>query len=223
MALKIYVSKVSDGSMKPDNINNQLSVLSSRAKFLKKNKIKPENTTLVKINYDNTDFTRYLTINEESMGEGIIRESNTMCDALVTSNFDHALLLPLADCVGAVIYDEATNVLMLSHLGRHSLEQFGGTKSIKYLVDNFNINPKNVKVWLSPAAGSENYPLTAFSGKSLHQVATEQLVASGVRVANITASTVDTTKDPSYFSHSQFLCGKRKVNGRFAVVAINEK
>ncbi|MDP3444138.1 MAG: laccase domain-containing protein, partial [Ignavibacteria bacterium] len=111
----------------------------------------------------------------------------------------------------------------LSHLGRHSLEKFGGVKSVEYLVKNFNVDPDNLMVWLSPAAGRKNYPLSSFEGKSLQQVAKEQLASAGIRTSSVAASSIDTTKNDSYFSHSQFLSGGRKEDGRFAVVAIIEK
>lgn len=223
MPLKIYLSQVSDGNMKPDNMDEQLSVLDNRAKFLLKNNISPNDTSLVKISYDGDNYTRYLILGDEKKGDGIVRESDTIADALVTTATNHALLLPLADCVGAAIYDETKNVLMLSHLGRHSLEKFGGVKSVEYLVKNFNVNPDNLLVWLSPAAGRENYPLSSFEDKSLQQVAKEQLASAGIRTSSVSASSIDTTKNDSYFSHSQFLSGKRKESGRFAVVAIIEE
>lgn len=223
MPLKIYLSQVSDGNMKPDNMDEQLSVLDNRAKFLLKNKISPSNTSLVKISYDGDNYTRYLISGDENKGDSIIRESDIIADALVTTATNHALFLPLADCVGAVIYDETKNVLMLSHLGRHSLEQFGGVKSVEYLVKNFSVDPDNLTAWLSPAAGRENYPLSSFEGKSLQQAAKEQLASAGIRTSSVSASSIDTTKNNSYFSHSQFLNGERKEDGRFAIVAIIEK
>ena len=109
---------------------------------------------------------------------------------------------------------------MLSHLGSHNLEQFGGTKSIEFLVENFQSNPKDITVWLSPAAGKDNYPLFAFADRSMHEVATEQLLKAGVNLEHITRSLVDTTKDINYFSHSEFLKGNRDSDGRFAVVTV---
>lgn len=222
MPIKICISKVSDGSMKPLDINNQLSVLDARAKFLQKNNINPINTTLVKIDYNTNNFRKYIITDNTNKGDGIIRESGAIADAIVTISKGHALLLPLADCVGAVIYDEISGALMLSHLGRHSLEQFGGTESVNFLVKKFNVKPENLKVWLSPSAGKDSYPLKAFSSDSLQEIAVKQLIQSGVSIDNITTSKIDTTKNDQYFSHSQFIAGNRKTDGRFALVAMIE-
>lgn len=220
MKLKIAVSTILDGTMKPIDINNQLSVLDNRSKFLLKNNISPSNTTLVKIDYDTENYTRYSTLSATDKGRGVIVESNEIADALVINNPNHALILPLADCVGAVIYDKSKNILMLSHLGRHSLEQLGGTKSINYLINNFNANPNAISIWLSPSAGKNNYPLQAFDNRSLQEVSIEQFINANVPICNITKSDIDTTTDLNFFSHSQFLKGNRKTNGRFMIAAM---
>lgn len=220
MSLKIVTSAISDGTMKPIDIDNQLSVLKNRSNFLIKNNINPSDTTLVKIDYDTSDYARYSTLSDTDKGRGVVIESPKIYDALVVTKPNHALILPLADCVGAVIYAKSKNVLMLSHLGRHSLEQLGGAKSINYLINKFNIKSADITVWLSPSAGKENYPLEAFDGRSLQEVAIEQFISAGIPISNITKSDIDTTFDKNYFSHSQFLKGNRKTDGRFMVVAV---
>lgn len=219
MRLVIATSTVSDGSMKSVD-QNYASVFPMRTAFLQKHAIRSEDTTLVQVTYGGDDYCRFSTLTSSNKGDGITRNATIKADALVVTEPDHALFLPLADCIGAVIHDSTNNLLMLSHLGRHNLEQYGGTKCIKYLVAKHDVNPKNLSVWLSPAAGKENYPLFAFDNRSLHDVAVEQLIAAGVNPANITASPVDSSTAPDYFSHSQFLKGTRETDGRFAVVAV---
>lgn len=219
MTVAIYTSQVIDGSMKPATNDNAI-VMQNRTKFLQAHAIDPDATTLLHLTYGGDNYTRYLSLDDGMKGDGITHDSSIEVDALVVAQPGHALFLPLADCIGAVIYDETSGVLMLSHLGRHNLEQHGGTKSVDYLVKNHEVNPKNLTVWLSPAAGKENYPLFTFDNRSMHDVATEQLTAAGVQAEKITVSPVDTTTDLNYFSHSQFLAGNRETDGRFAVVAV---
>ncbi len=218
MKLDVYTSVVDDGSMKsPDQ--NCATVLPVRSAFLHRQGVSPEETTLIQVVYESDDFCRYQTLTESDKGDGITRAPTIAADALVVTEPGHALFLPLADCVGAVIHDPTNDILMLSHLGRHNLEQHGGVNCIKYLIDEHGSNPKDLTVRLSPAAGKENYPLYSFDNRSLHDVATEQLIAAGVVPENITAPPIDTTTDENYFSHSQFLKGNRETDGRFAVVA----
>lgn len=217
--LHYAISTVANGSMKsPDR--NYRTVLPARQAFLKANSSNVDDTTLVQVTYETNDFCRYVTLTDSDKGNGITRAPTYAADALVVTSPDHTLFLPLADCVGAVIHDPTKNVLMLSHLGRQNLEQFGGTKCINYLVDTHGCNPGDVAVWLSPAAGQKAYPLYSFDNRSLHDVATEQLIAAGITPSNIDASSIDSAVDANYFSHSQYLKNNRPTDGRHAVFAV---
>lgn len=196
------------------------AVRRNRRLFLKNNGLEPEDTTLVAVTYATDDFAKYriATAREKSSGmensEGIIA-----ADALVADQPGHALFLPIADCVGAILYDEAHHALMVSHLGRHSVEIDGALKSVDFLVRHYKTDPSMLKVWLSPAAGNATYPLHAFNGKSLHEVAESQLIDAGVKKENIENANIDTATGDDYYSHSQHLKGLDEP-GRFAIVAM---
>ncbi|MDB5183822.1 MAG: Protein of hypothetical function [Candidatus Saccharibacteria bacterium] len=217
--ISIYTSAASDGTMKTIGDNRQAAI-NNRVVYLKSQHIDPTQTTLHTLSYDGNDYCRYQLLRDSDKGNGITFDSTIIADAVVVTEANHAILLPLADCIGAVIHDPTKNILMISHLGRHNLEQFGGTKCIEYLASEFGVNPANLTVWLSPAAGSENYPLFAFDNRSMHDVAAEQLQKAGIQPASITTSPIDVTMDQDYFSHSQFLKGNRDIDGRFAMVAV---
>lgn len=213
------VSSAKDGNMKL-GVGDESNVLASRAAFLQTVGIRPQDTTVVKITYDTDDFAKYRVVTPEDKGGGMTQDHPVQpADALVVDKPNHALFLPLADCVGAILYDEAHHVLMVSHLGRHSVEVHGATRGIEYLEEHFATNPAHIKVWLSPGVGKASYPLHAFEGKGLHEVIISQLHAAGVVDEHIENSAVDTATNESYYSHSQYLKGKREVPGRFAVVA----
>jgi copper oxidase (laccase) domain-containing protein len=214
-----YCSTVADGSMKSLN-GDHATARKNRVSFLEKKDINPSNTTLHTLGYGVDNYCRYLTLDDTTRGDGVLRRSTVDADAVVVTEPDHAILLPLADCVGAVIFDPIKNILMVSHLGRHNLEQYGGTKCVQYLISKHGVDPNELTVWLSPAAGKENYPLYAFNNDSLHDVAIKQIVAASVKSENITVSPIDSAANPNYFSHSQFLKGKQDSDGRFAVVAV---
>ena len=219
MQLKITCSTLTDGSMKQVGGSYE-SVFPARQTFLKKNSIDVADTTLVRLSYEGNDFVRYQTASDRHKGDGITRQASVISDGLAVAKPGHALFLPLADCIGAVIHDPKNGVLMLSHLGRHNLEQFGGNRSIEYLVNEHGSNPADLTVWLSPAASKHYYPLYSFDNRSLHDVTIEQLTQAGVLPEHITASSIDSAADPQYYSHSQFLQDKRPDDGRFAVVAM---
>lgn len=218
--LRIVTSTYADGSMKPLHPDDVEGCTQRREKFLSSHSIAAADTTNVRLEYAGDNYCRYRTVNNSYKGDGIIRPSSIIADGLVVTKPGHALLLPLADCIGAVIHDPVNGVLMLSHLGRHNLEQFGGTHSIEYLVNKHGCNPTDLTVWLSPAAGKDHYPLYNFGNRSLHEVAIEQLTQADMRPEHITTSPIDSAVDLRYYSHSQFLKGLRETDGRIAVVAM---
>lgn len=209
-----------DGTMK-FGVGDDTTVLQNRLAFLKKTGIDPAHTTQVVVTYDTDDFTKYRLARADEKSVGISSPAVVQpADALVITHPNHALFLPLADCVGAILFDSKNHILMVSHLGRHSTEQDGGRKSVIYLHDNFGTNPADVLAWLSPAVGKTTYPLHAFNGRGLQEVIAGQLQQAGVLKKHIEISSIDTANDENYYSHSEFLKGNRAENGRFAVVAM---
>ncbi len=215
------VSSKSDGNMSFGR-GDADETFQNRLAFLHAVGINPEDTTLVQISYDGVeDFARYKVVTDDHKGEGIFApKSNTIADALVTTEPGHALFLPIADCVGVVLYDRKQRILMVSHIGRHSAEIDGAFKSVAYLTEQFDADPVDVVAWLSPAVGKATYPLHKKDGKGLHEVICEQLTQAGVLTEHIEVSLVDTAEDIEYFSHSQFKAGTRESDGRFAIVAM---
>ncbi len=213
------VSSVKNGNMKL-GLGEENHVRANREAFLREVGIQIQDTTLVNVTYNTDDFVKYQTVTPQDKGGGMVPgHTVATADALVVDEPNHALFLLLADCVGAILYDEAHRVLMVSHLGRHSVEMQGASRSVEYLRIQFDTHPDQLKVWLSPGVGNTTYPLRAFEAKSLHQVITSQLHAAGVVDEHIENSNINTAASEEYYSHSEYLKGKREVPGRFAVVA----
>jgi hypothetical protein len=214
------VSSIDDGNMKFGRGDNRETKY-NRVAFLQSIEIEPSQTTLLEATYDTTDFCRYRVLEDDQQGEGMLEPiTETEADAVVVTRPDHAVFLPLADCTGAIMYDPVNHVMMVSHLGRHSVEQDGARKSLQFMIDEFETDPAEVRIWLSPAVGSETYPLTVFDGRGLHQVIVAQLAQLGVPFHHIEVSSVDTADSDEYFSHSQYKAGERDFDGRFAIVAM---
>jgi len=219
-AVLVSVSSYDDGNMS-FSTGDEREVTNNRRFFLDSVSIDPLQTALVQVTFDTTDFTRYRIVDEDQLGEGILSPLVIhSADALVATRPGQALFLPLADCAGAVLYDTKNHVLMVSHLGRQSVEINGAEKSIEFLCSEFDSNPKDIQVWLSPMVGPESYPLHAFSDRGLRDVIIEQLISAGVTAENIEFSSVDTAESDNYFSHSEFLAGEQSEDGRFALIAV---
>ena len=217
----VGLSSIDDGNMKFASGDAE-EVRENRIHFLRQIDIDPTQATLVQMTYtDTTDFTRYHVVDDENLGEGILEPVSDLCaDALTVTRPDHALFLPLADCVGAVIYDSQAKIMMVSHLGRHNIEQQGAFKSIQYLAEEFGSIPTDLKIWLSPSVGSDSYPLHDFSNRSLRDVVCAQFEEAGVGLEQIEVNDIDTAEDDNYFSHSEYLSGNQMSDGRFAIVAM---
>ena len=204
----IIVSSVGDGSMKdgadlltPDAIQN-------REVFLTDHGMDPAKAAVFYADFSTDDFCRY-GLAKQGLMPGF--------DGVSTHQINQPILLPLADCVGTVLYDPAHHAVMLAHLGRHSTEQQGGTKVVAYMATTYGSHPADLLVWLGPSPNGTDYPLHAFDGRSFTEVLTEQLLSAGVSRDHIEISQVDTSTNPHYFSHSQYLKGQQTIDGRYAV------
>lgn len=215
------VSSSDDGNMRFGTGDDD-EVRVNREVFLAQIGIDTAQTTLLQASYtDTTNFTRYQVVADEQMGEGMVGPGQgTAMDGMAVTRPGHALFLPLADCTGAIIFDPLNQIMMVSHLGRHSVEAGGGAKSIQYLIQEFDSDPRQLRVWLSPSVGVDSYPLHHFDNRGLQEVIIEQLLSKGVRLGNIEASLVDTAVSHDYFSHSEYLAGNRSEDYRFAIVAM---
>jgi len=215
----IEISTVHDGNMYIPSDAANADVIENRAKWLGKFGLNLDDAVRVYINYARDDFATYRAVTSSERGHGMRDNRLHAADGLATKDPNVILFLPIADCVGTVLYDPVKCVIMLSHLGRHSIEQNGGQKSVAFLVDKYGSNPHDIEAWLSPAPDANSYPLYTFDDRSLTSVATEQLEKAGIQKKHITTSKIDTATDPNYFSHSAFLKGKKATDGRFAIIA----
>ncbi|HET6622875.1 MAG TPA: laccase domain-containing protein [Candidatus Saccharimonadales bacterium] len=221
--LIVGLSSIEDGDMKHSPYSDPAAVLMNRQEFLHRIGIDIRQTNLVRIDYKSDDFCRYRIAEDSDNGVSMQASHDTApADALATRQAGQALFLPIADCCSLVLADSESPAFMLSHLGRHSVSQLGGRKSVEFLVDNLGATLKDIKAWLGPTVGAATYPLFDFGGRSLQNVIVEQLMTAGLKREQIEICPVDVAEDERYFSHSQFKKGKRPYDGRFAVVAMRQ-
>lgn len=227
MSVTVVTSTVADGSMLNRYDYLDTPVIENRKAFFKKHDIPFENATRVNptthtraLVLHETDWLQYKETGLNERGDGMDNAAITIADALVTTEIGHALLLPIADCVGAVLYDPKHSVLAVAHLGRHSLEQNGAHEIVRYLAQKHESNPGDLQVWLTPAPSKANYPIWALDNKGMKEVTFEQLDAAGVLESNITDNTAESDTDTNYYSYSEFLKGNRTENGDYAIVAV---
>ena len=220
MNVIVAQSTVSDGSMLNRHNREDPVVIQNRIAFLERHGIKHTDTTRLGLSYDTESFCRYQLIDATAKGNGMHGITPEYADAYVVTQPNHAILLPVADCIGAVLFDPVHEVLMVSHLGRHSLEQDGAYQSVAFLQKHFASNPKELKVWMTAAPNQEVYPIWALDGKGMKQAAFEQLERAGINQENIQDNPADTATDEQYYSFSEFLKGNRTDDGDHCIVAM---
>jgi copper oxidase (laccase) domain-containing protein len=206
----VILTDKTDGNMR--GFSQESSVNQKRT--LKQLGVTPKQTARVFVGYDRADFTRYF-LAERASDFAMFDENGVVSDGILTRQKGLAIFLPLADCLGAVLFDKRKNILMVVHAGRHNLAQNGLTLAVQFMSEQVGSNPADIAAWLSPSAGLANYQRPGFTKQSLQDAAIKQLLAAGVKMSSITASDIDTTTDPNYFSHSQ---GDQQQ--RFAIAAV---
>lgn len=225
--LIVAISIVKDGSMLNRLDENDPEVIENRKQYLPTLGITMEQTTRLNVNslprateQDEKDWCRYVIVSDKDKGDGMFGAGKTVADAVVTDQPQHALMLPVADCTGTVLYDPVRRVLMVTHLGRHSLEQHGGIKSVQFLVDTYGSNPADILVWTTPSPSKKVFPIWALDNKGMKEVVFEQLDQAGILPEHITDNRKETDSDPDYFSYTEFYNGRAPVDGDHMIIAM---
>lgn len=234
------VSSVDDGQMQLGWSEPDDEVVSNRQKFLSSLGVSAESTVLVRIRYlEDATYDVIKTVDHEDGGKGMFKLEGDPTDCLVTNTPGLALFVPIADCGATVVYDPSNQVLALAHLGRHSTIAGLAKKLTNYLVDNFQTNPADLKVWISPSIMAKSYILEyadfaidkpewtdycikVDGGYALDNAGfnKSQFITAGVKPENVQISDVDTAVDSNYWSHqTEVTVNKRPAPPRFAVVA----
>ena len=209
--VEVGISETSDGNMRffRESGEEESEIIENQRKLGLSFHNSESRLARVRTIYDERkDFTDYREITEENLGDYAIEnpeEKILVSDGLATRNSRIGLLLPLADCLGVVVFDERQGILGLLHAGRHNIEQEGAKRFIEYFKEKFGSEARDLALYFSPHA--VNYPIFRFGGRGLSEVATEQFLDSGVLEENILNPKIDTVKSenfPSYSSGDKF-------------------
>ena len=202
--VEVAISDISDGNMRFFG-GDETEIIKNQEKLGGTLGLTGERIARIKTIYgDRKDFTDFYEITDKNLSKYAITNSEDIIpvsDGLITKYSNVGILLPLADCLGIVVYDEEHRVIGLLHSGRQNIEQYGPKKFIEYFVKVSNSNPDKLKVYFSPYA--LGYEMYKFNNKLLSEVTREQLTEAGVLLENIIDSEVNTVNNanlPSYSS-----------------------
>ena len=212
--VEMGVSDIRDGNMRFFGEGNEAEVIKRQERLGEVIGLNGDKVARLRTIYDGRDEYTFYDEISENISEFAIRNYEKdipVTDGLVTRKKDVGLLLPLADCVGVVVFDEKKRILGLLHAGRHNVEQYGPEKFVKFLRDDFGCEPIDLKVYFSPCA--QNYQIYALNNQKMSDAVFEQLTGAGVLPENIENSGIDTVTDDDYPS-----CSNGDLKTRFAIV-----
>ena len=230
LGIKVDFSKISDGNMS-FVWGDEADVIKNRQQFLNKLGYKPENVSFVSLEHGKKIYKI-----DASIGNFIenSREDELIGDGLITKNPGYALVLVVADCIPAVLYDPKSGQLAIIHAGRKGVELNILSEAVKMmgLVDS-----KDLVLISGPAISKESYIFDSKEGVDTDFWGSEfsmgedgkyrmdirakfksQALQLGLSEKNIDISEIDTFSSKDYFSHRRSMA-RGEQEGRFAIIA----
>lgn len=166
-------------------------------------------------------FADYLTISPDK----ILKQMQVHCDtilnidkeiifkdadAMITKEKGICLTVSIADCIGILIYDPVNKVISAVHSGWQGTKLNIVGKTIDKLINEYNSNPSDLKVYMSPSASVDTYEVGEeflnFFPKYVEKrnnklffdnkkAVLYQLLEKNCKLENIISSNIDTISD----------------------------
>ena len=230
LGIKVEFSKVSDGNMS-FVWGNEADVIKNRQQFLKKSGFQPEDSTIISLEHG-------IKIHKIKQSRGNIlaksRQQELIGDGLYTDKAGVALMLVVADCMPAVLYDHVDKQICVLHAGRKGVELNILAEAIEKMNPK---NPNQLELIAGPAISKESYVFDSEKGVNknfwgsdfklgndnkyhmdIKNKLKKQAIELGLAEKNVDISKIDTFIDENYFSHRRSMATSEP-EGRFAVVA----
>lgn len=226
------MSSISDGQMVVEKSDPD-TVIANINSFVDA----PDELALIRCTYDRDTFDKIAHIDDKSTLWKSDVNNRFHVDAMITSNRDITLAVPVADCLCVITFDPIKQVLAIAHLGRHGTVDNLVEKVISVMKTDYDCNPTNLLCYLSPSIKQESYGLDYFdmSSNALWRPLCKEiggkvhidipgynynaLVAAGVPKSNIEVSSVNTATSSNYGSHFINARDPSKSDYRFLVTA----
>ncbi len=207
--VEVGISDINDGNMRFFGDGDESEIIKNQKRLGKM--IGLNDTVRVRAIYgERRYFTEYAEITKENLPKYSINNFEKeipVSDGLVTRETEVGILLPLADCLGVVAFDEKQKIVGLLHSGRQNVEQDGPKKFIEYFVSNFGSDARNIKLWFSPYA--LNYRIFKLNNQCLGDAVREQFINVGILPDSIVDSKIDTVSGDDLPSNSNGDATKR--------------
>lgn len=138
-------------------------------------------------------------------------------DSIITNSNTTSLGVRVADCAAIILVDPVTKAFGVIHSGWRGTKLNIVGKTVNKMVDTFNLNPKNIKAWLSPMVCGKCYQVGPefndyFNPKYLkknranltfdnRQAVVDQLTAADILEENLIVDQRCTIEDSTLPSH----------------------
>ena len=98
-----------------------------------------------------TDVIR--VVDETHRGEGLFRETTTVCDGLITDRPQVALVAFTADCTPILLFDPVRNAIGAVHAGWRGTAQGIAAKAVEAMVREYGCEPRHIRAAIGPSIG----------------------------------------------------------------------
>lgn len=226
-------SEVSDGNMS-FLWGDEADVIANRTKFIESAGIKPELVSVIQLEHGDKIYHA-----EQSLGNALDKRaaSAVTADAIATDRKGLGLMLIVADCIPALLYDAQNHAVAIIHAGRKGVEQDILTKTVDWMNEKFGSKSDELELISGPSIAKESYVfdskdaidadfwgefLSLGSDKKYHiDVLGKfrwQAKQAGLTGKHINLSAINTFTDHNYFSHRRS-SATGEPEGRFALLA----
>ncbi len=79
------------------------------------------------------------------------KENYPEVDALILNKKEIGIFLNFADCTPVILFDTKNNIGAIAHAGWRGTAGEISKKTVKFMIENFNTNPKNLTALIGPA------------------------------------------------------------------------
>lgn len=227
----VAVSSQSDGTVLDRSVDiDSAPIITNRIRFCEAIGMDYSNVVYQRIKYG--DDQTYDIIRHVSHSDTTKYLREVAADALIVDDPEVGVMLPVADCIATVVYDNRNHRLAILHLGRHSTLANLMSKALTELV-KLGGAPEDFIIWMAPSVHKTHYRLEYFTHQDdpawksfyrqdetgiyldMHGYNRQAALNAGVPDSQVVISPINTATSSEYFSHSQ---GDTK--GRFAIVTV---
>ncbi len=233
--LQACISSKSDGTTKSNGDDDISQVTASIRAITKTASL--DFDSIVTLNVGSPDvWDKIVEVTDKPDHALISLADRVVADALVTTNPEVVLVLPVADCNAVAVHDPNRQVLALAHLGWQSTVAELATKVVEYLQQKHGSQPSDLRIYLSPSIRAESYIFERVAqaddpvwqpflqkndkgmGVDLPGYNRQRFIEAGVLPEHIEVCPVNTAASDEYFSHYRSV-RTGEPEGRFALFA----